>query len=366
LEALKKRVLQHVNAPEEALCFLETSQGLLVQFLLEAGFPVYSLNPKVVDYRRKPSGAKSDAIDARLLADIGRSDFRRLRRLNPDSEHIQELKTLCRDQDALLEDVTRLTNRLTACLKEYYPVALELFSRLTLPVTLAFLGTYPTLEAARKASVSELVSFLKTHRHPQPELAAQRIYAQLQAPQLEARPAVARAKSRLMLVLVAQLEPLLEAVKEYDEEITRLFKSHPDSLIFASLPGAGTRLAPRLLAGWGDDRGRYKNAAAVQALAGASPVLYQSGKYRFARQRRACVKFLRRALHLFAFQSTRLVPWAQDYYQRKRAAGKTHHEALRALANIWVRIIFAMWLNCRPYDESVFLAAKAKHAPLAA
>jgi len=362
LETLKERILRHTNTPGEAPCFLETSQGLLVQFLLENGFPVYPLNPKVVDYRRKPSGAKSDAIDARLLADIGRSDFRRLRRLNPDSEHIQELKTLCRDQDVLLEDVTRLTNRLTACLKEYYPVALELFSRLTLPVTLAFLRTYPTLEAARKASVSELVSFLKAHRHPQPELAAQRIYAQLQAPQLEARPAVARAKSRFMLVLVAQLEPLLEAVKEYDEEITRLFKSHPDSLIFASLPGAGTRLAPRLLAGWGDDRGRYENAAAMQALAGTSPVLYQSGRYRVARKRRACIKFLRRALHLFAYQSTRFASWARNYYRFKRATGKTHHEALRALANIWVRIIFAMWLNRQCYDESVFLAAKARHA----
>lgn len=79
LEALRKQILQNVSAPEEAPCFLETSQGLLVQFLLENGFPVYPLNPKVVDYRRKPSGAKSDAIDARLLADIGRSDFRRLR-----------------------------------------------------------------------------------------------------------------------------------------------------------------------------------------------------------------------------------------------------------------------------------------------
>jgi len=366
LEALKKRVLQHINAPEGALCFLETSQGLLVQFLLEAGFPVYPLNPKVVDYRRKPSGAKSDAIDARLLADIGRSDWHRLRRLNPDSEHIQKLKMLCRDQDTLLEDATRLTNRLIACLKEYYPVALELFSRITLPVALDFLKTYPTLQAARSASVPELAAFLKAHRHPRPNLTAQRIYEKLHVPQLEASRATTQAKSYFLLTTIAQLEPVLAGIKAYDEEITRLFKSHPDSLIFASLPGAGTRLGPRLLAGWGDDRGRYENAAAVQALAGTSPVLFQSGKYRFARQRRACVKFLRRALHLLAFQSTRLVPWAQDYYQRKRAAGKTHHEALRALANIWVRIIFAMWLNRRPYDESVFLAAKAKHAPLAA
>lgn len=61
-----------------------------------------------------------------------------------------------------------------------------------------------------------------------------------------------------------------EAIRQYDEEITRLFECHLDSVIFASLPGAGTRLARRLLAGWGEDRGRYDNAAAVQALAGTS------------------------------------------------------------------------------------------------
>jgi transposase len=120
-----------------------------------------------------------------------------------------------------------------------------------------------------------------------------------------------------LLTTIAQLEPGLAGIKAYDEEITRLFNSHPDSLIFASLPGVGPRLAPRLLAGWGDDRGRYENATVVQALAGTAPVLYQSGKYRFARQLRACVKFLRRALHLFAFQSIRLVAWAHDYYQHK-------------------------------------------------
>lgn len=121
LEALRKQILQHVSTPEEAPCFLETSQGLLVQFLLESGFPVYPPQPQVVDYRRKPWRAKSDAIDARLLADIGRSNFRQLRRLNPDSEHIQELKTLCRDQDALLKEASRLASQLIACLKEYYP-----------------------------------------------------------------------------------------------------------------------------------------------------------------------------------------------------------------------------------------------------
>ena len=366
LEILKKRLLQLSNDPEETLCFLEINQGLLVQFLLEAGFPVYPLNPKVVDNRRKPSGAKSDAIDARLLAEIGRSDFKRLKRLNPDSQHIQELKMLCRDQDTLVKDATRLTNRLTACLKEYYPVALELFSEITLPVSLNFLKRYPTLEAARSASVQELAAFLKEHRYPQRNLAAQRIYEKLHAPQLQANPATVRAKSRLLLTTITQLEQTLAEIKAYDREITRLFESHPDSVIFASLRGSGPRLAPRLLAGWGEDRDRYENAAVMQALAGTSPVLYQSGKVRFARYRRACLKFLRQTLQLYAFQSIRLIPWAREYYQRKRDSGKTHHEALRALANIWVRIIFAMWLNRQPYNEAVFLTAKAKHAPFVA
>lgn len=104
----------------------------------------------------------------------------------------------------------------------------------------------------------------------------------------------------------------------------------------------------------------------MQALVGTSPVLHQGGKYRFSRCRRACVKFLRRALQPFAYQSVRRVSWARAYYAQKRAADKTHHEAVRALANIWVRIIFAMWLKRQTYNEPVFLAAKGRHAPVAA
>ncbi|MGQ9512120.1 transposase [Thermodesulfitimonas sp.] len=151
-------------------------------------------------------------------------------------------------------------------------------------MALDFSKTYPTLQAGRSASVPELAAFLKAHRHPRPNFtASSRIYEKLHAPQLEASRATTQAKSYFLLTTIAQLEPVLAGIKAYDEGITRLFKSHPDSLIFASLLDAGTPLGPRLLAGWGDDRGRYENAAAVQALAGTSPVLYQSGKYRFAR-----------------------------------------------------------------------------------
>jgi Transposase IS116/IS110/IS902 family len=96
---------------------------------------------------------------------------------------------------------------------------------------------------------------------------------------------------------------------------------------------------------WGEDRGRYADATSVQTLAGTAPVPFQSGNYAKAHKRFACLKPLRNALYLFAWQSTQQEAWAQDDYQRKRAEGKTHSMALRALANVWVRIIYRMWVN---------------------
>ncbi|MGO8950542.1 MAG: transposase [Ktedonobacterales bacterium] len=171
-----------------------------------------------------------------------------------------------------------------------------------------------------------------------------------------------RTKSRLVLALASQLAPLLDQIKQYDTEITRLFLSHPDSQIFLSLPRAGKRIAPRLLAGWGDDRGRYASAASVQALAGTSPVAYECGNYSRAHRRYACIKPFRNTLYQFAWQSTFQEPWAAAYYRAKRAEGKTHSMAVRALANGWVRIIHAMWLKRERYTADTFLTAQRAHA----
>lgn len=352
--------------PAHLACLVETSHGLLISALLEAGLPVYPVNPTTVDRHRKPAGAKTDAIDAYLLARTGRSDLADLRRLAPDSPLITELKDLTRDQDSLVQHQTRLVNQLTACLKAYYPVALALFGKLHQPTTLAFLQTFPTLEQARTASVDQLAALLTAAGHPHPAAKAARIWQQVQQPQLQADPAVARAKARLMLALVGQLQPLIAQIAAYDEEITRLFLSHSDSRAFARLPRAGTRLAPRLLAEWGDDRGRYETAASVQALAGTAPVAFQSGKFATVHRRYACCKPLRNALHQVAWQSTQKEPWARAYYQRKRREGKSHSMAVRALANQWVRLIYAVWAKHQTYDPAIFLAAQQAHAPRAA
>jgi len=347
---------------EEVACIIETTHGLLITHLLEQGWPVYPVNPRTVDRHRAPSGAKTDTIDAYLLAKTGRADFADLRRLNPDSELIQELKELTRDQDALVQMQTRLLNQLTACLKAYYPAALTAFSKLAQPTTLAFLRAYPTPEQARSASVEEMEILLKQRRYPGGRAAAQRFFAHFQQPSLQASAVTTRTKARLMLALLDQLEPLIRRIASYDEEIERLFLTSEDHDLFYALPGAGARLAPRLLAEIGDDRSRYQSATSLQALAGTSPVLFQSGMYSKAHRRLGCIKPLRNALHQFAFHSTRSEPWAKAYYQRKRAEGKSHTVAVRALANVWVRIVFAIWTKKEVYQTTTFEAAQLAHA----
>ncbi len=352
--------------PDHLACIIETHRGLLITALLDAGLPVYPVNPNTVERHRKPAGAKTDAIDAYLLARTGRSDLSDLRRLTPDSPVIAELTALTRDQDTLIQSQTRLVNQRTACLKAYYPVARELFGKRQQPTTLAFLQAFPTPDQSRAATVEQIAAVLKAAGHPTANVKARQVQERLSQPQLRADAVVTRTKTRLMLTLVAQLQVLLPEIAAYDEEITRLFRLHSASRACARLPRAGTRLAPRLLAEWGDDRGRYTDAASVQALAGTAPVPFQSGNFAKAHRRYACNKPLRNALQPCAWQSTQKEAWALTYYQRKRRDGKSHAMAVRALANQWVRLIYALWAKHETYNPATFLAAPQAHAPRAA
>jgi transposase len=363
LNELKQFLLSIAAQPEHLACIVETNHGLLISFLLGAGIPVYPVNPKTANQLRKAAGAKTDQIDAHLLAKIGRLELAELRRLEPDSPTVQELKTLTRDQDALIQTQTRLVNQLTACLKEDYPAALHLFAKLQQRSTLVFLQAYPTPQAAQAASLDEITATLRAGKHTNLTRAAPKIFEELHRPQLVASPVIVHAKSRLMLSLVKHLLVVIQEIKSYDKAIHSLFLTHNDQELWSSLPRAGKRLAPRLLAEWGEDRGRYADANSVQTLAGTAPVPFQSGNYAKAHKRFACVKPLRNALHQFARATTRQEAWALAYYQRKRAQGKTHSMAVRALANVWVRIIYRMWINHTCYETAIFEVARLSHAP---
>ncbi|HEY6254006.1 MAG TPA: transposase [Candidatus Angelobacter sp.] len=144
-------------------------------------------------------------------------------------------------------------------------------------------------------------------------------------------------------------------------------EAHPDFFIFDSLPGAGAALAPRLLAAFGSQRERYENASEVQTWSGIAPVKSSSGKSSWVHFRFACPKFLRQSFHEFALYSLRRSKWARAYYEEQCRRGKKHHAAVRALAFKWIRILYRCWKERVAYDESIYLAALAKHnSPLVA
>ncbi len=169
------------------------------------------------------------------LPKTGRADFADLRRLEPDSPKVAELKGLCRDQDRLIQSQTRLVNQLTACLKACYPIALQLFSKLQQRSALIFLQTYPTPEQAMKASDEQIAQVLKQAGHPTAKIVAPKIVEALHQPQLQADSIMTRTKSRLILALIAQLLPLAEQIAKYDKDRQNLsFASQHDSALQAS------------------------------------------------------------------------------------------------------------------------------------
>src|SRR3974390_930567 len=142
-----------------------------------------------------------------------------------------------------------------------------------------------------------------------------------------------------------------------DRRIAELFAQHPDRELFASLPGAGPVLAPRLLTALGAERERFDSPGDLQRYTGIAPVTKSSGKTRYVHRRYLCPLFERQSFHEYAKESVLWCRWAAAYYLSQRSKGKPHHTAVRALAYKWQRIIWRCWKNHTPYKDEIYEAA---------
>jgi transposase len=333
---------------------------LVVQKLLEGGFVVYPINPKLSKCWRdgeSVSAAKDDPRDAFVLAEGLRQRHERLRALRPDEPLLRELRLLCADECRLIADRTALSNRLKATLKEYYPEALGWFDDWTKPTAWDFVLAFPTAESLARAGRKKLYGFLKAHRIGLHPIWQERVEGRAKTAPWPSDPATVAAKSLLATSLAKEMRTLQASLDEYRERIGKLFGDQPDSGLFRSLPGAGGKLAPRLLTHFGSDRQRYESAADLERLSGTVPVLNRSGKSQHVRMRHACRKDFRTTLHHFAFLSIERSAWARAFYDQARRKGQSFALALRNLARKWLRIIYRMWQERRPYDEGRYLAS---------
>jgi Transposase/Transposase IS116/IS110/IS902 family len=360
----------HVGEPEEVAVGIETDRGLFVAALVGAGYQVFAVNPMSTSRyrdRHSTSGAKSDPGDAKVLADMVRTDRHNHRLVSADSERVQAIKILARAHHTMIWSRARQTNGLRSTLREFYPAALVAFDDLASGDALEVLRVAPTPELGRGLSITKISAALRRGgRQRRIDARAADIQAALRAPQLAAPAAVSTAMGASVSASVAVISAMVNQIAVLAGELEAGFESHPDAEVVRSLPGLGTVLGARVLGEFGDEPNRYGSAKSRKNYAGTSPITRASGTKRVVLARYARNQRLADAIYLWAFAALSASPGARAFYDIRRAAGDTHHSALRALGNRLVGILHGCLDHHTAYNETIAWAHRVEKTPKAA
>lgn len=341
-----------------AVC-LEQSRGPLIYALMKYDFiTLYPINPSTLARYREafsPSRHKDDGTDAAYLAELLAHHLDHLRAWRPEEEQTRTLRYLVEHRRRLVDDRTRISNRLTSLLKCYFPQVLEWFPSIRTTVVCDFLWRWPALERLHRVRRETLSKFFRSHNSVRKDTIEKRVEAIKQAVPLVTDRAVIASSMLMMRALAAQMKTTLSAIQEFDSEIAALCAVNEEFALMQSLPGVGQNYAARLTVALGTDRERWQSADEVAQLSGIAPVIERSGKSCRVRWRYFCPKFLRQTFHEYAGESIKHSFWARAYYDGQHARGKSHQAATRALAFKWIRIIYKCWKTRTAYDEVKYL-----------
>ncbi len=351
-------VADYADEPGTVVVGIETDRGLLVQALVAAGYQLYAINPLAVDRyrdRHSVSGAKSDAGDAKVLADLVRTDRNNHRQVAGDSEEVEAIKLLARAHQSLVHSRQRQVNQLRSTLREFYPAALEAFKDdLGGRDAMAILEYAPTPTSGRSVSQAKLISALrKAGRERNLEARAVELQGMLRQPHLEQPATLVAAYAVIVKSCIQMIRELNAQTKALEDELTKSFELHPDAALYLSLPGLGFVLGARVIGEFGDDPNRYLDAKGRRAYSGMAPITKSSGIRHVVLARYARNRQLADACYLWAFSSLTGSAGAHQYYRVLRARGKSHHQALRALGNRWVSILHGCLRHGTLYSEAV-------------
>ncbi len=352
-----------VEDPAEVVIGIETDRGLFVAALVAADYQVYAVNPMSTSRyrdRHSVSGAKSDPGDAKVLADMVRTDRHNHRPVAGDSVGVEAIKVLARAHQRMVWSRGRQTNLLRSTLREFYPNALVAFDDLASPDALEVLRIAPTPTLGAGLSRSKIASALRRGgRQRRIDERTVEIQTALRAQQLHAAAVVATAMGASVAASVAVIAEMTAQTAALAAELEAGFDQHPDAVVVRSLPGLGTILGARVLGEFGDEPNRYASAKCRKNYAGTSPITRASGTKHVVLARHVRNKRLADALYLWAFASLTASPGARRYYDTRRAAGDTHHQSLRALGNRLVGILHGCLDHHALYDETIAWAHRS-------
>ena len=359
IAVLHELVAVHADDPGEVVVGIETDRGLWVQALVETGYVVYAINPRAASrYRDRHtlSGAKSDPGDAKMLAELVRTDRHNHRQVAGDTAMAEGVKVLARAHQTLIWERTRATNRLRSSLREYFPAALETIDELAHRDALAVLAKASTPTEAAKLTPAKIRTVLRNAgRQRNIETLADTIAAGLRTDTLRAPGPVETAHGATTRATVAIVIELNAQIEKLAGELADHFEQHPDSDIYLSLPGIGVVLGARF-------RGRPEPLCQRQV----SQELRRNVAYHTSvRNKIGCAqRFVRNsrladALDQGAFCSLSWSPGARLFYDQRRSNGDSHHMALRALANRWVGTLHGCVQNRCRYNENTAWAHRS-------
>jgi transposase len=356
IAAFHELAARHAADPGEVVIGIETDRGLFAGALIAAGYQVYAVNPLSVSrYRDRHgvSGAKSDPGDAKVLADLVRTDRHNHRPAGGDSDLAQAVRALARAHQSMIWSRRQHASRLRSTLREYYPAVLAAFDDLTSGEATAILRAAP--EPALGAALSRAQITAALRRAGRSRRLGERgaaIQAALRAAQPQPPAVIAAAMGASARALAAVIAEMNTQIAALEKELAAGFEAHPDAEVVRSLPGLGTILGARVLGESGDAPDRYPTAKSRRNSAGTSPITRASGTRRVVLARHARNKRLADAIYLWAFASLTASPGARAFYDHRRAAGDTHHQALRTLGNRLVGILHGCLATHTTYDET--------------
>jgi len=362
LHAMLGNLVEVDTEQVEVLVGIETDRGPWVGALVAAGYIVMAVNPlQAARFRDRlgVSGAKSDAADAHVLADMVRTHAHELRPVAGDSDRAEAVKVIARIHKTMIWERTRHTQRLRHALRDYFPAALDAFDDLDAADTLELLGKAPTPERAARLTITQISAAMKRAHRKHVAAKASTVQAALRAEHLSQPEVVTQAYAASVTSLLAVLTVLNAEIKTLAEQVDAHFGQHPAAEIMLTQPGLGTILGARVLAEFGDDPTRYATAKARKNYAGTSPITRASGKKKVTLARFVHNDRLIDALLTQAQSALLASPGARTYYDKQRARGSSHNAALRQLANRLVGILHGCLKTGTPYDETT-----AWHEPI--
>jgi transposase len=347
------------NAADPIPVGIETDRGLWVAALRETGRVIYPINPLAASrYRARyaVSGAKSDATDAVLLANIVRADPGAHRPLPADTEAAQAIRVLARAQQDAVWARQQIGNQVRDLLKDFYPAAIVAFADLdgglARPDARTILAAAPTPAQAAKLTAARLRRLLtKAGRKRYLDRDVARLREVFTDTYLHQPPVVENAMGIHLTALLGQFEAACTAADALAAAAIAHFEQHPDAEIITSFPGMGMLVGARVLAEIGDDRSRFTDARGLKTFAGSAPITRASGKKTVVLHRHIKNRRLAAVGPIWALSSLRSSPGARRHYDTRRAAGDWNQQAQRHLFNKFLGQLHHCLHTGQLYDE---------------